>query len=59
MNSNIILPGFEEVIILKAQAIEDQYIIHFEMPIRPHKCPRSSDSKINQRNERITAGNCD
>lgn len=40
MNSNIILPGFEEVIILKAQAIEDQYIIHFEMPIRPHKCPQ-------------------
>ncbi|RPJ97166.1 ISL3 family transposase [Rummeliibacillus sp. TYF005] len=39
MNSNIILPGFEEVTILKAQEIEGQYIIHFEMPIKPHKCP--------------------
>ena len=39
MHSNIILPGLEEVIILKTEVRANQYIIHFEMPFKPHSCP--------------------
>src|SRR3954463_6646592 len=39
MHSNIILPGLEEVIILKTEVRANQYMIHFEMPIKPHSCP--------------------
>lgn len=39
MHSNIILPGLEEAIILQTEVREEQYIIHFEMPVVAQTCP--------------------
>lgn len=38
-NSNIILPGFEEVIVKKTEMIEDKYCFYVEMPVIEHQCP--------------------
>lgn len=39
MNSNIILPGFEEVIVKRTEIIDDKYCFHVEMPVNEHPCP--------------------
>jgi transposase len=39
MHSNIILPGLEETIIRKTEVINGQFVIHFEMPVKLHRCP--------------------
>lgn len=39
MHSNIFLPGLEEAIILKTEVRENQYIIHFELPVTVQSCP--------------------
>lgn len=39
MNSNIVLPGFEEVLVKKTEVIEDKYCFYVEMPIKEHHCP--------------------
>ncbi|MFE8704244.1 ISL3 family transposase [Cytobacillus sp. FJAT-54145] len=38
MNSNIVLPGFEEVIVKRAALIEDKYCFEVEMPLKEHSC---------------------
>lgn len=38
MNSNIFLPGFEEVIIKKTEIVEDKYSFYVEMPVKEHSC---------------------
>lgn len=40
MNSNIVLPGFEEVIVKNTELIEDKYCFYVEMPIKEHQCPK-------------------
>jgi transposase len=42
MNSNILLPGFEEVIIKKTEVVEDKLCFHIEMPVKEHCCPKCS-----------------
>lgn len=54
MNSNIILPGLEEAIITKTEIREAQYIIHFEMPLRPHICPKCDAETKRVHDYRIT-----
>ncbi|MGN7943301.1 ISL3 family transposase [Virgibacillus sp. 6R] len=39
MNSNINLPGFEEVIVNKTEVIEDKFCFYVEMPVKEHPCP--------------------
>ncbi|WP_071458587.1 ISL3 family transposase [Bacillus massilinigeriensis] len=39
MNTNIILPGFEEVTVTKMESVDGRLCIHAEMPLKPHKCP--------------------
>jgi transposase len=39
MNSNIFLPGLEEVIIKKMNTVDDKLCFHVEMPIKEHTCP--------------------
>lgn len=39
MNSNIILPGFEDVIITKMERVEERLSIHVELPVKEHVCP--------------------
>ncbi|KUP04042.1 transposase, partial [Bacillus coahuilensis p1.1.43] len=39
MNSNIVLPGFEEVIINKTEVIEGTLCLYVEMPVSKHTCP--------------------
>ncbi|MFE7065215.1 ISL3 family transposase [Sutcliffiella sp. NPDC057660] len=48
MNSNIKLPGFEEVIVMKMEEVEEKLTIHVEMPVKPHLCPlcKSPTEKI-------------
>lgn len=38
MNSNIFLPGFEEVIIKKTEIVEGKYCFYVEMPVKEHSC---------------------
>ena len=46
MNSNIQLPGFEEVIILKSEVRGGTYILHVECPVTPHTCPACQEKTI-------------
>lgn len=39
MYSTISLPGFKDAIITQTETRDHQYIIHFEMPVKPHICP--------------------
>ncbi|MGM7681008.1 transposase family protein, partial [Cytobacillus sp. Hm23] len=39
MNSNIVLPGFEEVVIKYTEFIEDKFCFHVEIPVIGHTCP--------------------
>jgi len=39
MNSNMIFPGFEEVIVNKTEVIEDKLCFYVEMPVKEHQCP--------------------
>lgn len=39
MNSNIVLPGLEDVWIKKAETMGDQLCFHVEMPVKEHTCP--------------------
>ncbi|APH03591.1 ISL3 family transposase [Bacillus weihaiensis] len=47
-NSNINLPGFEEVIVKNTEIFEGHFCIHVEMPVLEHSCPEcgSITSKI-------------
>lgn len=54
MNSNIILPGLEETIITKTEIREGQYIIHFEMPLKVHHCPKCREETQRVHDYRIT-----
>lgn len=47
MNSNILLPGFEEVIIQKTETVEDKLCFHIEMPVKEHCCPKCGLKTIN------------
>ena len=42
MHFNMILPGLEEVCVLKAEMNEGIYEIYIEMPLNPHICPACS-----------------
>lgn len=39
MNSNILLPGFEDVHVTKMENINDRVAFHVEMEVTPHTCP--------------------
>ena len=39
MNSNMILPGFEDVIISKMEQVEERIVLHLSMPIHEQECP--------------------
>ncbi|QHE61035.1 ISL3 family transposase [Rossellomorea vietnamensis] len=39
MNSNIILPGFEDALVTKMEEVEERLCIYVEMPVTAHKCP--------------------
>jgi transposase len=39
MHFNMVLPGLEEVRILKTEEIGEAYHLHIELPKRKHKCP--------------------
>ncbi|KPL60418.1 transposase family protein, partial [Rossellomorea vietnamensis] len=39
MNSNIILPGFEEALVTKMEEVEERLCVYVEMPVTAHKCP--------------------
>lgn len=54
MNSNIVLPGFEETIITKTELRDEQYIIHFEMPLKTHTCPQCGNETNRVHDYRIT-----
>ena len=54
MHSTIILPGFEETIIRKTEVRDGQYFIHFEMPVKPHDCPRCETVTERVHDYRIT-----
>lgn len=54
MNSNIILPGLEETIITKTEVRGGQFIIHFEMPLKMHCCPRCGKETKRVHDYRIT-----
>ncbi|WP_240628771.1 transposase family protein, partial [Bacillus salacetis] len=43
MHFNMVLPGLEEVRILKAEEIGEAYHLHIELPKRKHKCPACGD----------------
>jgi transposase len=43
MNSNIYLPGFEEVIVKNTETIEDKLCFYIEMPVRQHICPNCGE----------------
>jgi transposase len=43
MNSNIYLPGFEEVIVKKSETIENKLCFHIEMPVRQQICPNCGE----------------
>jgi transposase len=54
MHSNIVLPGLEETIINKTEVRGGKYIIHLEMPVKPHRCPRCSSETQRIHDYRIT-----
>lgn len=39
MNSNIVLPGLEGVLVKKVETVEDKLCFHVEMPVKKHTCP--------------------
>ncbi|KPL59604.1 transposase, partial [Rossellomorea vietnamensis] len=39
MNSTIMLPGFEEVNIMKMEEVDERLCLHIELPLISHKCP--------------------
>lgn len=54
MNSNINLPGLEDTIITKTEIRDGQFVIHFEMPIKPHSCPKCGRETERVHDYRIT-----
>ncbi|OUM88568.1 transposase family protein [Parageobacillus thermoglucosidasius] len=40
MNRNIFLPGLKDVKINKVEICEHSIHFYFEMPVKPHRCPR-------------------
>ena len=39
MNSTIILPGFEGVMVTRMEEVDGRLCIHAEIPVTPHNCP--------------------
>jgi len=54
MHSTIVIPGFEEAIITKTEVRQDQYIIHLEMPVKPHVCPSCGETTTRIHDYRLT-----
>ncbi|TYS49456.1 transposase family protein, partial [Bacillus infantis] len=53
MNSNIKLPGFEEVVVLSMEEVEEKLRIHVEMPVKAHICPICGTSTVKIHDYRI------
>lgn len=53
MNSNIKLPGFEEVVVLSMEEVEEKLRIHVEMPVKAHVCPVCGTSTVKIHDYRI------
>jgi transposase len=53
MNSNIKLPGFEEVVVLSMEEVEEKLRIYVEMPVKAHVCPVCGTSTVKIHDYRI------
>ncbi|MGG4170146.1 ISL3 family transposase [Rossellomorea vietnamensis] len=53
MNSTIMLPGFEEVNIMKMEEVDERLCLHIELPLIPHKCPECAASTMKVHDYRI------
>lgn len=54
MYSNIIIPGLEEAIITKTEVRDEQYIIHFEMPVEAQICRNCEEMTTRIHDYRLT-----
>ena len=48
------LPGFKDVIITHTETRNHQYIMHFEMQLKPHVCPASEQETQKVHDYRVT-----
>ncbi|MGG4166568.1 ISL3 family transposase [Rossellomorea vietnamensis] len=53
MNSTIMLPGFEDVNIIKMEEVDERLCLHIELPLMSHNCPECTASTMKVHDYRI------
>ncbi|KPL58614.1 ISL3 family transposase [Rossellomorea vietnamensis] len=53
MNSTIMLPGFEDVNIIKMEEVDERLCLHIELPLMSHNCPECPASTMKVHDYRI------